>query len=112
MSSCWVSGNASRMKRTPLYERHVALGAKLVDFAGWEMPIQYTGVVDEYRTVRHTAGLFDVSHSGPGALGFLQRVTTNNAAAIPILGSQYSMVCNPAGGIKDDIFIYHTKPDE
>ena len=106
------------MKRTPLYERHVALRSKLVDFAGWEMPIQYSGVVDEYRHVREAAGLFDVSHmgrvrvSGSGALAFLQRVTTNNVAAIPILGSQYGMVCNPSGGIKDDIFVYRVKADE
>ncbi len=106
------------MKRTPLYEGHVAAGAKLVDFAGWEMPIQYSGVVDEYQTVRKAAGLFDVSHmgrvlvSGAGALSFLQRVTTNDVAKLAVLESHYSMVCNPNGGIKDDIFVYRIKPDE
>ena len=106
------------MKHTPLIELHRAHGAKLVDFAGWEMPIQYASVVDEYRHVRQAAGLFDVSHmgririAGERALEFLQYVTTSNVAAIPLLGSQYSMVCNPSGGIKDDIFIYHTKPNE
>jgi aminomethyltransferase len=100
------------MKRTPLHEAHVALHAKLVDFAGWEMPLQYTGVVDEYHAVRTAAGLFDVSHmgrisvSGPGALSFLQRVTTNNVAKLAVFDSHYSMVCNPTGGIKDDIFVY------
>jgi aminomethyltransferase len=106
------------MKHTPLIEQHRAHGGKLVDFAGWEMPIQYASVVDEYRHVREAAGLFDVSHmgrirvAGERALGFLQYMTTNNVAAIPLLGSQYSMVCNPSGGIKDDIFVYHTKPNE
>ena len=100
------------MKRTPLYEMHVSAGAKLVDFAGWEMPIQYTGVVDEYQTVRTAAGLFDVSHmgrltvEGRDAVAFLQRVTTNNVEPLAVGAAQYSMVCNPAGGIKDDIFIY------
>jgi aminomethyltransferase len=104
------------MKQTPLFKSHQAAGAKLVDFAGWEMPIQYTGVVDEYQTVRNKAGLFDVSHmgrisvSGPGAVGFLQYVTTNDVSKIGVGQSQYSMVCNPDGGIKDDIFIYHVKP--
>jgi aminomethyltransferase len=104
------------MKRTPLYDGHVACGAKLVDFAGWEMPIQYSGVVDEYQTVRSTAGLFDVSHmgriviSGDGALSFLQRVTTNDVAKLAVLESHYSMVCNESGGIKDDIFVYRIKP--
>ena len=106
------------MKRTPLYEAHVAAGGRLVDFAGWEMPIQYSGVVHEYQAVRHQAGLFDVSHmgrvivKGPGALPFLQRVTTNDASRLQVLESQYSMVCNAAGGIKDDIFVYRTQPHE
>jgi aminomethyltransferase len=106
------------MKRTPLYEGHRALGAKLVDFAGWEMPIQYSGVVDEYHAVRAQAGLFDVSHmgrirvAGTGASPFLQRVTTNDLATLDVLDSHYSMVCNPHGGIKDDIFVYRLKPDE
>ncbi|MFM8552042.1 MAG: glycine cleavage system aminomethyltransferase GcvT [Nitrospiraceae bacterium] len=100
------------MKRTPLYDRHVTAGAKLVDFAGWEMPIQYSGVVDEYQTVRTAAGLFDVSHmgrftvEGREAAAFLQTVTTSNVVPVAIGAAQYSMVCNPSGGIKDDIFIY------
>ncbi|MBI3602866.1 MAG: glycine cleavage system aminomethyltransferase GcvT [Nitrospirae bacterium] len=106
------------MKRTPIFDGHVAAGAKLVDFAGWEMPIQYSGVVDEYQTVRTTAGLFDVSHmgrvlvSGPGALPFLQRVTTNDVAKLAVLESHYSMVCNRRGGIMDDIFVYRIKPQD
>lgn len=100
------------MKRTPFYDRHVAAGAKLVDFSGWEMPIQYSGVVDEYQTVRQAAGLFDVSHmgrilvDGRDAVAFLQKVATNNAETLPVGAAQYSMVCNLAGGIKDDIFVY------
>ena len=100
------------MKRTPLYQTHVSAHAKLVDFAGWEMPIQYSGVVDEYQTVRTAAGLFDVSHmgrltvEGRDAVAFLQLVTTTNPDPLAVGSAQYSMVCNPAGGIKDDIFIY------
>jgi aminomethyltransferase len=100
------------MKRTPLFQQHQQLGGKLVDFAGWEMPIQYGGVIEEYQAVRTAAGLFDVSHmgrvtaEGREAEAFLQRVTTNNVARLAVGDAQYSMVCNPAGGIKDDIFIY------
>lgn len=100
------------MKRTPLFDGHRALNAKLVEFAGWEMPIQYTGVVEEYQTVRSTAGLFDVSHmgrlkvTGEGAAIYLQRVTTNNVSKLEVWQSHYSMVCNPQGGIKDDMFVY------
>ncbi len=106
------------MNRTPLFDGHVALGAKLVDFAGWEMPIQYSGVVDEYHCVRSAAGLFDVSHmgrvrvAGGGALAFLRGVTTTDVGALAVSDSQYSMVCNRGGGIKDDIFIYRVKPEE
>lgn len=100
------------MLQTPLIAQHRVAGAKLVDFAGWEMPIQYSGVVDEYQTVRTKAGLFDVSHmgrivvSGAGAEPFLQRVTTNDLAVLKPMQAQYSMVCNPEGGILDDIFVY------
>lgn len=104
------------MKRTPLFTQHQQLGGKLVDFAGWEMPIQYGGVIEEYQAVRGTAGLFDVSHmgrvtaEGREAEAFLQRVTTNNVARLAVGDAQYSMVCNPAGGIQDDIFIYRLGP--
>lgn len=104
------------MHHTSLIDAHRQAQGKLVDFAGWEMPIQYSGVVDEYHTVRHHAGLFDVSHmgrisvTGPGALAFLQCVTTNDVSKLSVRQSQYSMICAPNGGIKDDIFIYHVKP--
>src|SRR2546429_1883349 len=100
------------MKRTPLVEQHHRAGGKLVDFAGWEMPIQYGGVLEEYQAVRTGVGLFDVSHVGRGpvagraSLAFLRQVTTNNAAKLVAGDAHYSMVCTPAGGIKDDIFVY------
>jgi aminomethyltransferase len=102
------------MNVTPLIDQHRAHHAKLVDFAGWEMPIQYASVIAEYQTVRSKAGLFDVSHmgrisvTGPGSLSFLQRMTTNNVAKLAPGQAQYSMVCNDRGGIKDDIFVYRT----
>lgn len=100
------------MRQTPLIAQHRAAGAKLVDYAGWEMPLQYTGVVDEYHAVRSKAGLFDVSHmgrlvvTGAGAREFLQRVTTNDVDCLAVGQAHYSMVCNERGGIKDDIFLY------
>jgi aminomethyltransferase len=106
------------MKRTPLYDAHVALQGRLVDFAGWDMPLQYSGVVDEYHAVRRQAGLFDVSHmgrirvAGIGAVPLLQRVATNDVDALAPLESHYSMVCNPDGGIKDDIFVYRLAQEE
>jgi aminomethyltransferase len=107
------------VQQTPLIAQHRAAGAKLVDFAGWEMPIQYSGVVDEYHTVRSKAGLFDVSHmgrivvTGSGAESFLQRITTNDLTALKPMQAQYSMVCNQQGGVKDDIFVYRlARPGE
>lgn len=108
----------SLMKQTSLYEAHVARKAKIVDFAGWAMPLQYSGVLDEYHAVRTAAGLFDVSHmgrlhvAGPGAVPFLQRVTTNDVQRVEPMGAQYSMICNPDGGVKDDIFVYRLGAEE
>ena len=105
------------MQHTPLIGQHRSAGGKLVDFAGWEMPIHYTGVIDEYHAVRSKAGLFDVSHmgrllvSGPGASAFLQHTTTNDVEQLAVGQAQYSMVCNERGGIKDDIFVYRLKAD-
>jgi len=106
------------MQRTPLIAQHQSASAKLVDFAGWEMPIQYSGVVDEYQTVRTKVGLFDVSHmgrfwlSGADTLAFLQRVTTNDVRKLAVSHAQYSTVCNEQGGIKDDIFIYRIASED
>src|SRR5258705_6788696 len=98
--------------RTPLYEKHLELGAKLVDFAGWEMPVQYEGIKEEHSAVRTHAGMFDVSHmgevevEGPGALAFLQRVLSNDVARIELGGAQYSCLCDEEGGVLDDLFAY------
>lgn len=106
------------MQRTPLITQHQSAGAKLVDFAGWEMPIQYSSVVDEYQTVRTRVGLFDVSHmgrlwlSGADVVAFLQRVTTNDVGKLAVSQAQYSTVCNEQGGIKDDIFIYRIASED
>ena len=100
-------------RRTPLYEHHRAAGAKLVDFAGWEMPVEYpTGLRAEHEAVRGACGIFDVSHmgqvqtSGPGALALLQRMTSNDVAAIPVGGAQYGLLCEERGGVLDDLFTY------
>jgi aminomethyltransferase len=100
------------LRRTPLFDRHVAAGAKLVDFAGWEMPVQYEGVIAEHMAVRLACGIFDVSHmgeietSGPGALALLQRLLSNDVAKLPIGGAQYSVLCREDGGVLDDLFTY------
>jgi aminomethyltransferase len=106
------------MKETPLTQMHRVHKAKLVDFAGWLMPIQYTGVLDEYHAVRHGAGLFDVSHmgrinvAGIQAEDFLQWVNTNDVGRLAVGQAQYSMVCQESGGILDDIFIYKIGQEE
>ena len=106
------------LKRTPLFDAHVAAGAKLVPFGGWEMPVQYTeGVRAEHQAVRERAGVFDVSHmgevqcSGPGAEAFLQHVLSNDVAKMAIGGAQYSLLCNEDGGLLDDLFTYRLGPD-
>jgi aminomethyltransferase len=103
--------------RTPLFEQHVALGAKIVPFAGWEMPVQYEGIREEHSAVRRHVGMFDVSHmgevevEGPGALRFLQRVLSNDVAKIAIGGAQYSCLCQEDGGVIDDLFAYRLGGD-
>jgi aminomethyltransferase len=105
------------LKRTPLYERHAEAGAKLVPFAGWEMPVTYEGIRPEHFAVRTHAGIFDVSHmgevetEGPGALAFLQRVLSNDVSAIEIGGAQYSCLTNEDGGVIDDLFTYRLGHD-
>jgi aminomethyltransferase len=109
--------NSLACVRTPLYEQHIAAGAKLVDFAGWEMPVTYEGVREEHSAVRTHAGMFDVSHmgevevEGPGALAFLQRVLSNDVAAIALGGAQYSCLCAEDGGVLDDLFAYRLGGD-
>jgi len=104
---------STKLKRTPLYDRHVALGARVVEFGGWEMPVQYSGIVDEHNAVRTAAGLFDICHMGEvevkghDALAFLQYIATQDVATIHEGQSNYALLCRPDGGIVDDIFIYH-----
>jgi aminomethyltransferase len=100
------------LRRTSLHERHLAAGAKLVPFAGWEMPLQYEGIRPEHLAVRRTAGIFDVSHMGqvetrgPDAPAFLQRMLSNDVRRIPEGGAQYSVLCREDGGVLDDLFTY------
>jgi aminomethyltransferase len=102
------------LKRTPLYHEHVAAGARMVPFGGWEMPVQYTGIIEEHRATRGAVGLFDVSHmgefevEGPGALAALQHLTTNDVAALEVGQIQYSVLCYPNGTIVDDLTVYRT----
>jgi aminomethyltransferase len=101
------------MRRTPLYDNHVAAGAKLVPFAGWEMPVQYAGIRAEHVAVRTSVGIFDVSHmgeietSGPDAEAFLQRILSNDVSKIAPGGAQYSVLCREDGGVLDDLFTYN-----
>lgn len=104
---------AEGLKRTPLYAEHVAAGAKLVSFAGYEMPVQYgTGILAEHQAVRTRAGLFDVSHMGeievrgPQALNLVQSVTTNDASTLTVGQAQYSVICREDGGCIDDCIVY------
>ncbi len=100
------------MKNTPFTEKHKALGAKMAEFAGYYMPISYTGINDEHATVRNNAGVFDVSHmgefilKGENALELIQRVTTNDAGKLTAGKAQYSCLTNDSGGIVDDIIVY------
>jgi aminomethyltransferase len=104
--------SATELRRTPLYDRHAAAGAKLVPFAGWEMPVQYAGIREEHVAVRTGAGVFDVSHMGqvetrgPDATAFLQRMLSNDVRRIPEGGAQYSVMCREDGGVLDDLFTY------
>jgi glycine cleavage system aminomethyltransferase T len=107
----------SPLKRTPLHDAHVKAGARMVPFGGWDMPVQYTGIVEEHRTVRAAVGLFDVSHmgefevDGPQALEAVQSLTTNDASALDIGQVQYSALCYPDGGIVDDLTVYRLAAD-
>lgn len=100
------------IRRTPLYDRHVALGARMIPFAGWMMPVQYAGIIHEHRVVRTYAGLFDLGHmgqvevTGNDALAFLQFVATNDVAKLQPGQAQYALLTNERGGVVDDIIIY------
>jgi aminomethyltransferase len=106
------------LRRTPLYQEHVNAGAKLVPFAGWEMPIQYTSIRAEHLAVRARAGIFDVSHMGqiltrgPDALACLQHLSSNDVSRLEDGGAQYSLLCRPDGGVLDDLFSYRLSATE
>jgi len=106
------------MKKTPFTDLHIALGAKMHEFAGYNMPIEYTGIIDEHLTVVNAVGVFDVSHmgefwvKGPKALEYLQRVTSNDASKLQPGKAQYSCFVNENGGIVDDFIVYHFEPEK
>ncbi|MGH7886963.1 MAG: glycine cleavage system aminomethyltransferase GcvT, partial [Candidatus Binatia bacterium] len=105
------------LKRTALFAAHRRAGAKLVEFAGWQMPVQYQGVIQEHLAVRRVAGLFDVSHMGEievrgdGALELCQQLTANDVARLQIFQAQYNLLLNDRGGVVDDVIIYRVKAD-
>jgi glycine cleavage system T protein (aminomethyltransferase) len=105
------------MNRTALFSAHQKLGAKLVDFGGWEMPVQYTSITDEHLAVRNAAGIFDISHmgeitvSGAAAAEFLNYVLTNDIRKLAPGGGQYTLMCNERGGVNDDLYIYKLSDD-
>ncbi len=106
------------MKKTPFTDIHIALGAKMHEFAGYNMPIEYSGIIDEHMTVCTGVGVFDVSHmgeiwvKGPRAQAFIQRLMSNDISTLEIGKAQYSTIVNDQGGIVDDIIIYHYEPDK
>lgn len=106
------------MKTTPFTDKHIALGAKMHEFAGYNMPIEYTGIIEEHLTVCNAVGVFDVSHmgefwvKGPNALAFLQKVTSNNVAALEPGKVQYTCFPNEKGGIVDDLLVYQFEPEK
>ena len=112
-----TDASASARFKTPLHGRHVALGAKMVPFAGWEMPLQYAGITEEHLAVRRAAGLFDVSHmgeieiAGTDALAAVQRVSTNDAGRLEVGQAQYSALATPEGTFVDDLLVYRLAGD-
>jgi len=109
---------STTLRKTALADRHVQLGARMVPFAGWLMPVQYSGILREHQAVRSAAGLFDLGHmgqievSGPDALEYLQRVTSNDVARLGPGHAQYALLTNPSGGVVDDIIIYRGPSSE
>src|SRR6266702_1997108 len=100
------------LKRTPLFAAHQKLGARLVEFAGWEMPVQYSSITAEHLAVRNAAGLFDISHMGEvslrgaGAFEFLNHTLTNDLRKLSAGHGQYTLLCNAQGGVIDDLYVY------
>jgi aminomethyltransferase len=106
------------MKKTPLYEKHCELGGKMIEFGGWLMPVQYTGIIEEHESVRNAAGLFDVSHMGEitvrgrGATRFIQKLVTNDISRATAGRCVYSPMCYPDGGVVDDLLIYKNSSED
>ncbi len=106
------------LKRTPLFAAHQRLGARIVEFGGWEMPVQYSSSVQEHLAVRKAAGIFDISHmgevrvSGPGAAKYLNRVLTNDIRKLAVGQAQYSLMCNERGGVVDDLYVYRVDEED
>ena len=106
------------LKTTPLHAEHVRLGAKMIGFGGWDMPVQYTGIMDEHRAVRTALGVFDISHMGQffvrgkGAAGWLNTMLTNNVERLAIGHGQYTLMLNEQGGVIDDLIIYRICDDD
>jgi aminomethyltransferase len=104
-------------KKTPLYDEHVRLGAKMIPFGDWIMPVQYSGIIDEHQAVRNSAGVFDISHmgqllaTGPRAGGWLNEMLTNNIDKLEVGTGQYTFLLNERGGIIDDLIVYRTAPE-
>src|ERR1044071_786773 len=100
------------LKRTPLFAAHQRLGGKLIEFGGWEMPVQYSSIIDEHKAVRRAAGIFDISHmgeicvSGPSAEAFLNHILTNDIRKLAVGQGQYTLMCNRQGGVVDDLYVY------
>ncbi|MBN2508255.1 MAG: glycine cleavage system aminomethyltransferase GcvT [Verrucomicrobia bacterium] len=107
-----------RLKRTPLFETHARLGARLIEFGGWEMPVLYTGILEEHLAVRRAAGVFDISHMGEiqvigaGAESFLNQILTNDVRTLSVGQGQYTLLCNPAGGVVDDLYVFRVDDEE
>lgn len=107
----------SDVKSTPLASKHIELGAKMVPFAGWNMPVQYTGILDEHKAVRETCGIFDISHmgqftvSGPNAAAWLNSMLTNDINKLDIGQGQYSIMLNEQAGVIDDLILYRMEPE-
>lgn len=110
-----IVSSAEDLKRTPLYAAHVAAGAKIVPFGGWEMPVQYSGILAEHLAVRQRVGLFDVSHMGEfvvTGLDRLNRLLTNDLRKLAVGQGQYTLMCNAAGGVIDDLIAYRVEADQ
>src|SRR2546423_4759959 len=105
-------------KKTPLYDEHVRLGAKMIPFGDWIMPVQYSGIIDEHQAVRKNVGVFDISHmgqlvaAGPRAGARLNEMLTNNIDKLEVGTGQYTLLLNERGGIIDDLIVYRTAPEK